>query len=84
MRRIRILLVLALVAPAVGCSTEMVRAEAIKPAVDLVVPDYLRLKAHQEAQTLPPKDPDHQDMVDTAKELKQTVDLAAAGGKAGE
>ena len=70
------LCVLALVFVAIslsGCSKGMVKASEIKPAVDLVVADYLKL--------IPENDPLKEDKVATANELKMTVDLAAGGGE---
>ena len=68
-----VLAVMFLAVCLVGCSTGMVKASEIKPAVALVVADYLKL--------IPENDPMKEDKEATAKELKQTVDLAAGGGE---
>ena len=54
-----------------GCAKGMVRADAIKPAVDIIVPEYIAL--------IPDEDPLKAKKKALAEELKQTIDLAAGG-----
>jgi len=53
----------------VGCTQGMIRASAVKPAVDQIVPEYI-LKIDE-------TDPLYSDKKALAEELKQTVDLAS-------
>lgn len=66
-----VVLFLAMLLP--GCQMGMLRASEIKPAVDVIVADYVAL--------IPESDPLKAKKVALANELKQTVDLAAEGGE---
>jgi len=74
MRNLFVVLLLAAALFTAGCARGMVTASAIKPAVDIVVTEYVELKAAT-------SDPIKADKIKLAEELKATIDLAAGGGE---
>lgn len=72
MRKDLFLVLLLAVAMLGGCSRGMVSASAVKPAVDIVVKEYVELKSGT-------SDPIKADKIKLAEELKATIDLAAGG-----